>query len=100
MAIKHQKFDTRQTMQGNTYELFRYKDAYLKEVALHHHDFYEVFLIWSGSLHYRVEDRSYHMTNGDILLIPPGNSHQPQPEAEALRPQVIRLSYPSLTRTP
>ena len=64
------------------YEIFRTRDHYPGERAAHHHDFYEAFLIWSGSLHYRVEDRSYHMTNGDILLIPPGNSHQPLPEAE------------------
>ena len=82
------------------YEVFRIRDHYPGERAAHHHDFSEAFLIWSGSLHYRVEDRSYHMTNGDILLIPPGTTHQPQPEAEALRPQVIRLSNPSLTRTP
>ena len=77
MATKHQKFDTRQTMQGNTYEIFRYKDAYLKEVALHHHDFYEVYFFLSGNVQYNIESRSYLLTPGDVLLISPMELHQP-----------------------
>ena len=72
----------RRELRRRGYGIFRTRDQYHGERTAHHHDFYEVFLFWSGSLHYRVEDRSYHMTNGDILLIPPGNSHQPHPEAE------------------
>ena len=41
MATRHHRFDIRQTMRNTTFEVFRYKDAYPKEVALHHHDFYE-----------------------------------------------------------
>ena len=40
MAVKPQHFEPRQYMRSDTYEVFLYKDAYLKEVALHHHDFY------------------------------------------------------------
>ena len=69
----------RRELRRRGYGIFRTRDHYHGERAAHHHDFYEVFLIWSGSLHYRVEDRSYHMTNGDILLIPPGE----QPPAPA-----------------
>ena len=82
MAIKHQRFDTRQTMQGNTYEIFRYKDSYLKEVALHHHDFYEVYFFLSGNVQYNIESRSYLLTPGDVLLISPMELHQPMFGAE------------------
>ena len=82
MATRHQKFDTRQTMQGNTYEIFRYKDAYLKEVALHHHDFYEVYFFLSGNVQYNIESRSYLLTPGDVLLISPMELHQPMFGAE------------------
>ena len=77
MAVKHQRFDTRQTMQRNTFEVFRYKDAYLKEVALHHHDFNEVYFILSGNVRYNIENRSYLLTPGDVLLISPMELHQP-----------------------
>ena len=77
MATKHQRFDTRQTMHNTTFEVFRYKDAYLKEVALHHHDFYEVYFFLSGNVQYNIESRSYLLTPGDVLLISPMELHQP-----------------------
>jgi DUF4097 and DUF4098 domain-containing protein YvlB len=52
MAVKHQRFETRQTMQNQTFEVFRYKDAYPKEVTLHHHDFYEIYFFVSGNVSY------------------------------------------------
>jgi len=82
MATRHQKFDTRQTMRGSTFEIFRYKDAYLKEVALHHHDFYEVYFFLSGNVQYNIESRSYLLTPGDVLLISPMELHQPMFGAE------------------
>ncbi len=77
MATKHQRFDTRQTMHSSSFEVFRYKDAYLKEVALHHHDFYEVYFFLSGNVQYNIESRSYLLTPGDVLLISPMELHQP-----------------------
>ena len=77
MATKHQRFDNRQSMHNTTFEVFRYKDAYLKEVALHHHDFYEVYFFLSGNVQYNIENRSYLLTPGDVLLISPMELHQP-----------------------
>jgi len=77
MATRHQRFDTRQNMHSKTFEIFRYKDAYLKEVALHHHDFYEVYFFLSGNVQYNIESRSYLLTPGDVLLISPMELHQP-----------------------
>ena len=82
MAVKHQRFDTRQTMHNQTFEVFRYKDAYLKEVTLHHHDFYEVYFFLSGNVQYNIESRSYLLTPGDVLLISPMELHQPMFSAE------------------
>ena len=58
------------------YGIFRTREIEPGEQTLHHHDFYEVSLIWSGTLHCRVEGRNYHLTNGDILLVAPGELHQ------------------------
>ena len=77
MATRHQRFDARQTMHNTTFEVFRYKDSYLKEVALHHHDFYEVYFFLSGNVQYNIESRSYLLTPGDVLLISPMELHQP-----------------------
>ena len=77
MTAKHQRFDVRQNMHTTTFEIFRYKDAYLKEVALHHHDFYEVYFFLSGNVQYNIESRSYLLTPGDVLLISPMELHQP-----------------------
>ncbi len=77
MAVKHQRFEIRQTMRTKTFEVFRYKDAYPKEVTLHHHDFYEVYFFLSGNVQYNIESRSYLLTPGDVLLISPMELHQP-----------------------
>ena len=72
----------RRRLQRRGYEIFRTREAYPEERTLHHHDFYEVNLVWSGSMHYHIESRSYHLTNGDILLISPNELHQPDPETD------------------
>lgn len=77
MAPKPQRFENRQHMRRNTFEIFRYKDAYIEEVALHHHDFYEVYFFLSGNVQYNIESRTYLLTPGDILLISPMELHQP-----------------------
>ncbi len=77
MASKVQTFTTRQHMIKPSYEIFHYRDFYLNEVALHHHDFYEMYLFLSGNVDYVIESRQYHVTPGDILLISPNELHQP-----------------------
>ena len=82
MSQKTQRFDSRQHMNSNTFEIFRYKDSYPKEVSLHHHDFYEVYFFISGNVQYNMESRSYLLTPGDVLLISPMELHQPMFSSE------------------
>ena len=77
MSTKSQRFDERQHMHNNTYEIFHYKDASPREVALHHHDFYEIYFFLSGNVQYNIESRSYSLTPGDVLVISPMELHQP-----------------------
>ena len=51
-------------------------------MALHHHDFYEVYFFLSGNVQYNIESRSYLLTPGDVLLISPMELHQPMFGAE------------------
>ncbi len=77
MPPKSQRFDDRQHMKTNTYEVFRYKDDSPKDVTLHHHDFYEIYFFLSGNVQYNIESRSYLLSPGDVLLISPMELHQP-----------------------
>lgn len=46
-------------------------------IFLHSHAFYEILLCRSGNIQYLLGDRRFRIEQGDILLIPPGVSHQP-----------------------
>ncbi len=77
MAKKVSAFDTRQDMILHSFEIYRYRDSYLNEVALHHHDFYEIYLFLSGNVNYTVESRNYSLMPGDLLIISPQELHRP-----------------------
>ena len=77
MASRTHSFTSRQKMNRNTFEIFHYKDESMQEVALHHHDFYEIYFFLSGSVSYNIESRSYRLSPGDIMLISPHELHQP-----------------------
>ena len=48
-----QPFTRRQTMIRRDFEIYRYR--YMDEVELHHHDFYEIYMLLRGSVSYTVE---------------------------------------------
>ena len=70
------RFDPRQEMRRTDFELQYKRDTYLKDVELHHHDFYEVYFLISGDVTYTIESRQYRVMPGDILLISPRELHQ------------------------
>ncbi len=70
------RFDPRQEMGRPDFELQYKRDTYLKDVELHHHDFYELFFLISGDVTYTIESRQYHVQPGDMLLISPRELHQ------------------------
>ena len=59
MQSQTQSFQTRQNMEKNTFEVFRYRDPKPEGVAVHHHDFYEIYFFLSGEVEYRVEGKTY-----------------------------------------
>lgn len=77
MAGRTQNFNARQKMTNTTFEVFHYRDTYIQDVALHHHDFYEIYFFLSGNVNYNIESRSFRLTPGDVLLISPNELHQP-----------------------
>lgn len=69
-------FDPRQELKAESFEIQHKRDTYLKKVALHHHDFYEIYYLVSGDVTYQIEGRLYHVLPGDLLLISPRELHQ------------------------
>ena len=69
-------------LRSRGYEVVRTREVFPGERMLQHHEHYEVAMVWDGAMSYRVGDRVYHLTNGDIVLIAPGEPHQPIPEAD------------------
>lgn len=77
MREQAQHFDPRQTMCRQDFEIFHYREPRPDEVAVHHHDFYEVYLFLSGEAEYWVEGHVFHLQPGDLLLINPLELHRP-----------------------
>ena len=77
MRERSQRFDPRQTMCAETFEVFHYREARSNTVEVHHHDFYEVYYLIGGRVEYWVDGRIISMEPGDLLLINPMELHRP-----------------------
>lgn len=77
MHNRTQRFDPRQVMHSQTFEIFHYQDSKPNSVEMHHHDYYEVYFFLGGNVQYRVEGHLYRLEPGDLLLINPMELHQP-----------------------
>lgn len=73
---KIMSFDARQEMGAQDFEIQHKRDSSLRDVGLHHHDFYEIFYLLSGDVTYIVEGHRYKLIPGDLLLISPKELHQ------------------------
>lgn len=77
MRERAQRFDPRQTMQENTFEIFHYREPRMNPVEVHHHSFYEVYYLLEGNVEYWVEGRIVSLVPGDLLFISPSELHRP-----------------------
>ena len=87
-------FDPRQKMLRPDFEVAHKWDTDLKDVELHHHDFYEVNFLISGDVTYVIESRVYHVRPGQMLLINPRELHQVyiQPDAAPYERYMLWIS--------
>lgn len=76
MKKKLHSYQTRQYMLSKDYEIFHYSDTFIKQVNLHHHDFYECYFFISGDVTYLAEGKAYSLNPGDIILINSTELHQ------------------------
>lgn len=77
MREQSQKFDPRQVMRRDSFEVFHYRQPRPAAVEVHHHDFYEVYFLLGGEVEYWVDGRILKMSPGDLLLINPMELHRP-----------------------
>ena len=77
MASKTQHFDPRQVMLREDFEIFHYRDPKAAGVEIHHHDFYEIYLLLGGQVEFWVDGSLYKLEKGDIFLISPMELHRP-----------------------
>ncbi len=61
----------------NYFMLAHNKDRYINPILFHSHDFYEIYFFADGNVKYYVENESYELKKGDVLIIPPGKLHRP-----------------------
>lgn len=82
-------------------------DTVTRPCGIHHHDFYEVYYLIKGVCWSFVGEKSYRLTAGDIVLIPPGVIHKTNYEtatytrmlfhaSEDYIPQSVRALIPRL----
>lgn len=64
-------------MISSSFEIFHYKDPYFKAPDFHSHDFFEFYFFIDGSVTYYIEESTYELVPGDVLIIPPGELHRP-----------------------
>lgn len=61
----------------NDFMLSHNKDRYTAPILFHSHDYYEIYFFADGNVKYYVENESYELKKGDVLIIPPGKLHRP-----------------------
>lgn len=100
MAQILQRFDPRQEMHRRDFELQHKQDFQLKDVALHHHDFFEIYFLIAGDVTYLIDSKIVHVMPGDLLLISPQVLHQVciQPEMSAYERYVLWVDPTMLRR--
>lgn len=77
MRERAQRFDPRQTMHCQDFEIFHYREPKPDVVEVHHHDFYEVYFFLGNEMEYWVDGHIFHLQPGDLLLISPMELHRP-----------------------
>ncbi len=70
------KFNTRQYMLSEHYEVFYYSDTHFRSVGSHSHDYYELYFFEEGAVSMEIDKKAYPLRPGDVIVIPPGMGHR------------------------
>jgi len=89
MRRQTQNFISRQHMIANDFEFFHYEDSESANVEYHEHDFYEIFIMYSGTVSYMIEGKLYKLKPGDIVLISDKDLHKPIAEPDGNYERIV-----------
>ena len=59
------------------FRVFRLKDAALKPIPFHYHDFHKIIMFLDGAVDYVIEGKTYHLAPRDIVFVTAGEIHCP-----------------------
>lgn len=59
------------------FRVFRLKDAALKPIPFHYHDFHKIIMFLDGAVDYVIEGKTYHLAPRDIVFVTAGEIHRP-----------------------
>lgn len=72
-------FSTRQIMLSRDFEIYYYNDTYQTShsynVNNHSHNYYEFYFFLEGNVTMNINNTTYPLTSGDVVIIPPGVEH-------------------------
>ena len=69
------KFQTRQQMESEDFEIFYYNDSELKTVKSHSHQYYEFYFLIDGKVSMTIKNTKHVLKSCDVIVIPPGTKH-------------------------
>lgn len=74
------KTNTQQGVSGiiaNGCAYHHYRQDVTPSMDFHSHDFYEFYFFIDGTVTYCIEEKTFELISGDVLVIPPGKLHKP-----------------------
>lgn len=69
-------FNSRQYMLSKDFEIYYYSDLHFQSVGRHSHDYFEFYFFVEGQVVMELEDRRYPLSQGDVIVVPPGVEHR------------------------
>lgn len=70
-------YNTRQYMLSENFEIYYYNDFPPDKIEPHRHDYYEFYFFLEGDVQITVDDKTYLVNPGDMIVFPPFSSHYP-----------------------
>lgn len=64
------------------FQISHKKENDTEPILFHSHDFFEIYFFLDGNVKYYIENEVYTLSQGDVLLIPPGKLHRPVIEGD------------------
>lgn len=75
--MKSKKENYFENILEKNYEIYHYCHDVLPLCDFHNHEFYEIYFFIDGTVAYCIEEMTFDLMTGDVLIIPPSKMHMP-----------------------